>query len=49
VRHTTWGEGTVARVDVADDQLTVVFDDIGYKTLGIRLVAARGLLEEIDA
>ncbi|HEV2770081.1 MAG TPA: ATP-dependent DNA helicase RecQ [Solirubrobacteraceae bacterium] len=49
VRHAAWGEGTVARVDTSDDQLTVVFDDIGYKTLGIGLVAERGLLEEIDA
>jgi len=49
VRHASWGEGTVARVDAADDQLTVVFDDVGYKTLGIGLVAERGLLEVIDA
>jgi len=48
VRHASWGEGTVARIDADDDQLTVVFDDVGYKTLGIGLVAERGLLEEID-
>jgi len=48
VRHASWGEGTVARIDAEDDQLTVVFDDVGYKTLGIGLVAERRLLEEID-
>ncbi|HEV2753910.1 MAG TPA: RecQ family ATP-dependent DNA helicase, partial [Solirubrobacteraceae bacterium] len=49
VRHGQWGEGTVARIDAEDDQLTVVFDGVGYKTLGIGLVAERGLLEQLDA
>jgi ATP-dependent DNA helicase RecQ len=49
VRHDAWGEGTVARIDAADGHITVVFDGVGYKTLGIGLVAERGLLEEMDA
>ena len=43
VRHPEWGEGTVQRVE--DDQLTVVFDSVGYKTLLAPDVAERGLLE----
>ncbi|WP_259314859.1 RecQ family ATP-dependent DNA helicase [Capillimicrobium parvum] len=43
VAHPEWDEGTVARVD--GDQITVVFDSVGYKTLDAALVADRGLLE----
>jgi ATP-dependent DNA helicase RecQ len=43
VRHPAWGPGTVGRVQ--DDRLTVVFDDIGYKTLDLDLVLDRDLLE----
>jgi ATP-dependent DNA helicase RecQ len=43
VAHGEWGEGTVAQVE--GDQITVVFDDEGYKTLDAGLVAERGLLE----
>jgi ATP-dependent DNA helicase RecQ len=42
VRHAEWGLGTVAGVQ--DDQLTVVFDTVGYKTLGVPLVLERELL-----
>jgi ATP-dependent DNA helicase RecQ len=37
-----WGEGTVQRYD--GDQLTVLFDDHGYRDLLVSLVVQRGLL-----
>jgi ATP-dependent DNA helicase RecQ len=37
-----WGEGTVQRYD--DDQVTVLFDDHGYRDLLVPLVLERGLL-----
>ncbi len=43
VSHTTWGAGTVGQLE--DGQITVVFDSVGYKTLGVELVLQRGLLE----
>jgi len=43
VRHPEWGAGTVGQVD--DDQVTVVFDTVGYKTLAVDLVVERDLLE----
>jgi ATP-dependent DNA helicase RecQ len=43
VRHDEWGPGTVGQVE--DGQVTVVFDTVGYKTLGVGLVLERGLLE----
>jgi ATP-dependent DNA helicase RecQ len=42
VRHDEWGGGTVGQVE--DGQVTVVFDNVGYKTLGIDIVLERGLL-----
>jgi ATP-dependent DNA helicase RecQ len=42
VEHAEWGVGTVGQVD--DGQVTVVFDTVGYKKLGIELVLERGLL-----
>jgi len=42
VRHDEWGEGTVGQVE--DGQITVVFDEVGYKTLDAQLVADRALL-----
>jgi ATP-dependent DNA helicase RecQ len=45
VRHSDWGEGTVGQVE--GDQLTIVFDDVGYKTLAVELIEERGLLERI--
>ena len=41
--HDEWGSGTVGQVE--DGQVTVVFDTVGYKTLGVDLVVERGLLE----
>ena len=37
-----WGEGTVQRYD--GDQVTVLFDDHGYRDLLVPLVVERGLL-----
>ena len=37
-----WGEGTVQRYD--GDQVTVLFDDHGYRDLLVSLVLERGLL-----
>ena len=45
VRHAEWGEGTVGQVE--GGQVTVVFDDVGYKTLDAELIAERGLLEPL--
>jgi ATP-dependent DNA helicase RecQ len=43
VSHAEWGAGTVGQVE--DGQVTVVFDTVGYKTLGVDLVVERGLLK----
>jgi ATP-dependent DNA helicase RecQ len=40
-----WGEGTVQRYD--GDQLTVLFDDHGYRDLLVPLVLERGLLRAV--
>jgi ATP-dependent DNA helicase RecQ len=42
VEHGEWGEGVVQRYD--GDQVVVLFDSVGYKTLSVELVADRGLL-----
>jgi ATP-dependent DNA helicase RecQ len=42
VAHPEWDAGTVARIE--GDQITVVFDSVGYKTLDAGLVTDRGLL-----
>src|SRR5947209_5947836 len=46
VAHGEWGEGTVGQVE--NGQITVVFDEVGYKTLDAGLVAERGLLSDIS-
>lgn len=43
VVHTTWGPGIVMRY--AGDTMVVLFDSVGYRTLGIDLVLEEGLLE----
>jgi ATP-dependent DNA helicase RecQ len=43
VQHTSWGEGIVMRYE--GDRIVVLFDEVGYKTLLLEAVAARGLLE----
>jgi ATP-dependent DNA helicase RecQ len=42
VQHADWGEGAVQRYD--GDQMTVLFDSVGYKTLSVPLVIEGGLL-----
>jgi ATP-dependent DNA helicase RecQ len=42
VEHSEWGAGVVMRVE--DDRLVVLFDDVGYKTLGLAAVTENDLL-----
>jgi ATP-dependent DNA helicase RecQ len=44
VRHKSWGTGTVMRYE--GDKVTILFDRVGYKTLGLDLIRLRGLLEK---
>ncbi len=46
VTHAEWGVGTVLRYE--GEQMTVLFDDIGYKTLSVPVVAEQGLLEVLS-
>jgi ATP-dependent DNA helicase RecQ len=45
VRHQEFGEGTVT--DVEEDRLTVLFEDVGYRTLSSRLVQENDLLTKL--
>ena len=45
VSHAQWGEGVVMRYE--GDRIVVLFDDVGYRTLSLEAVAARGLLEAV--
>ena len=45
VRHDDFGDGIVT--DMEEDRLTVLFDDVGYRTLALDL-AEGGLLEALD-
>jgi ATP-dependent DNA helicase RecQ len=47
VESERWGEGTVERYD--GDQLTVLFDDHGYRDLLLPLVVEHRLLRRVDA
>ncbi|MEO3774060.1 RecQ family ATP-dependent DNA helicase [Micromonospora sp. B9E7] len=42
VRHPEWGRGLVLSYE--DDKMTVLFDEVGYKTLSVRVVSEQGLL-----
>ncbi|MGY1616003.1 RecQ family ATP-dependent DNA helicase [Geodermatophilus sp. SYSU D00691] len=42
VEHSEWGAGVVMRVE--DDRVVVLFDEVGYKTLGLAAVTEHGLL-----
>jgi ATP-dependent DNA helicase RecQ len=42
VRHAEWGAGMVMSYE--DDRMTVLFDDVGYKTLSVPVVSEQGLL-----
>jgi ATP-dependent DNA helicase RecQ len=46
VRHPEWGEGSVVSLD--GDQLTVVFDSVGYRTLALEVVRERDLLTPVS-
>jgi ATP-dependent DNA helicase RecQ len=43
VRHEEFGHGTV--MDVEPDRVTVLFDDVGYRTLDLAAVRERDLLK----
>jgi ATP-dependent DNA helicase RecQ len=43
VTHVSWGTGVVMRYE--GDRIVVLFEDVGYRTLSLEAVAARGLLE----
>ena len=43
VRHEEFGDGTV--MDVEQDRVTVLFDDVGYRTLDLAAVRERDLLK----
>jgi ATP-dependent DNA helicase RecQ len=45
VAHRDWGEGVVQHYD--GDAMTVLFDEVGYKTLALEVVLERGLLEAV--
>ncbi|CAN5507488.1 hypothetical protein BH24ACT26_BH24ACT26_12910 [soil metagenome] len=45
VAHGSWGEGLVMRHE--GDKVVVLFDDVGYKTLSLEAVGARGLLRRV--
>jgi len=45
VRHATFGAGVVMGLE--GDQLTVLFDDVGYRTLSLSTVIDRDLLTEL--
>ncbi|MBM0279035.1 RecQ family ATP-dependent DNA helicase [Micromonospora tarensis] len=42
VRHPEWGQGLVLSYE--EDKMTVLFDEVGYKTLSVRVVSEQGLL-----
>ena len=42
VRHAEWGDGVVMSIE--PDRLTVLFDDVGYKTLSLQAVQEHDLL-----
>jgi ATP-dependent DNA helicase RecQ len=43
VSHAQWGPGIVMREE--EDRITVLFDEVGYRTLSLKAVRARKLLE----
>lgn len=45
VAHDEFGEGVVT--DVEEDRLTVLFEDVGYRTLSLAVVEEQGLLDAI--
>ncbi|SFK43311.1 RecQ family ATP-dependent DNA helicase [Geodermatophilus ruber] len=47
VVHAEWGPGVVMRVE--DDRVVVLFEEVGYKTLGLAAVVENDLLERRDS
>ena len=47
VRHAEWGDGVVMSIE--PDRLTVLFDDVGYKTLSLQAVQEHDLLSPDQA
>jgi ATP-dependent DNA helicase RecQ len=45
VRHGEWGDGLVLSYE--DDRMTVLFDQVGYKTLSVPVVSEQGLLSPV--
>lgn len=45
VVHKSWGKGTVMRYE--GDKVVVLFENVGYKTLGIEIAMLRGLLRRV--
>ena len=43
VSHAVWGTGVVMRYE--GDRIVVLFEEVGYRTLSLEAVAAKGLLE----
>lgn len=46
VEHAQWGEGTVMSCE--DDKITILFDDVGYKSLSRDVLKLRPLLKRLD-
>ncbi|UDY25309.1 RecQ family ATP-dependent DNA helicase [Nocardioides sp. Kera G14] len=47
VRHDEFGEGVVT--DVEEDRITVLFDEVGYRTLALEVIDEQELLEPVRA
>jgi ATP-dependent DNA helicase RecQ len=47
VRHGEWGKGMVMGYE--EDRMTVLFDDVGYKTLSVPVVKENALLEGLSS
>lgn len=47
VVHKSWGEGTVMRYE--GDKVVVLFDQVGYKTIGVNLALLYGLLRKVSS
>ena len=45
VRHSQWDAGVIVSSD--QEELTVLFEEVGYKTLAVGIVRERRLLERI--
>jgi len=45
VIHKTWGEGSVIRLEA--DNVVVLFEQVGYKTLGVAVARLYGVLRRV--